>query len=163
MNSQIINIKDVYVISYEHVQFPIGRIKQNTLYLDSPSRHRISNSYGIDMSVLTEDHSMDYHYVVIKERGKDWTTSRKFWLRHGSVKDLNNGRTETFLPDELFGTDKATLYEEWLSPDVQALLKKDIFDVAKDNNWEELDKWESAIIIDEDYKNSLKYQRKITL
>ncbi len=157
-------MKDVFSISYPENDFPIGRIKQDTLILDNPSRHRQSTSYGIDLSVLTEDNRMDYHYIIIRERGKDWTTSRKFWLKHGNVIDLNNGRTEIFLPDELFGAEKAMLFEEWLEPSVQKWLAKSIFDIASSShNWEQFSKWELAIQLDEEYKNSLKYQRKISL
>ncbi len=163
-NSSITNVEDVYVISYGHEDLPIGRIKQDTLYLDSPSRHQASQAYGLDVSVLTEDNSMDYHYIIIRERNKDWTTSRKFWLKHGNVKDLNNGRNETFLPDKLFGAEKVELYEQWSTPEVQKLLSQEIFDVFENaKNWEALSKWELAMELDEEYHNSLKYQRKITL
>jgi hypothetical protein len=107
---------------------------------------------------------MDYHYIIIRERGKDWTTSRKFWLRHGNVKNLNNGRHETFLPDELFGAEKVILFEQWIDPIVQKLLEKDVFDIASSSqNWERFSKWELAVELDEEYKNSLKYQRKISI
>ncbi len=158
---------DVYVITYQRNDFPIGRIKQDTLYLDSPSRHRNPSSYGIDKAVLTSD-IMDYHYVIIRERNLDWTTTRKFWLDHGKVIDLSNGRTEMFLVDELFGADKAMLYDEYCEAEVQKLIKKDIFDFAEDSkDWKELDgklgPWQRAIDIEERYKQSLKFKRKIAL
>ena len=163
---------EVYVISYGVGQdWPIGRIKQDTLFLDSPSRHRKSNSYGIDEDVLIST-EMDYHYLIIRERKIDWTTTKGFWLKHGTKIDLGNKRNEIFLPDELFGAEKAVLYDLYSSEEVQKQLKSDIFDIAKaagevGQGWDSFDKlfnpWVNAIEIEEKYKRSLKYERIIEL
>ena len=117
---------DVYVISYGINEFPVGRIKQDTLFLDNPSRHRHTMSYGIDREVLTSD-EMDFQYIIIRERGKDWTTSRSFWKDYGKIQDLNNGRVELFLADEWYGEEITILYKKILE---NKWLQFDIFDLA---------------------------------
>lgn len=169
---KIYHNREVYAISYGlGLEWPIGRIKQDTLFLDSPSRHRNSYSYGIDKDVLTSG-EMDYHFITIRERKTDWTTSRLFWLIHGQERDLGNKRDEIFLPDELFGAERATLYEKYNSEEIQKQLKLDIFDIAKEagdvkQGWDSFSKlfspWIKAIEIEEEYKRSLKYERNIEL
>lgn len=109
---------------------------------------------------------MDYHYISIRHGKQDMVTSRKFWLAHGYFKDLGNGRTEMFLKDALFGADKASLYEEYIEPEVQELIKKDIFDIAQNvSGWDDptFKAWERAIDIEIRYKESLKYKQRIAL
>ena len=169
---KIYHNRDVYAILYGLGQdFPIGRIKQDTLFLDSPSRHRKSNSYGIDKDVLMSG-EMDYHHIIIRERKTDWTTTRNFWLKHGTLIDLGNKRNEIFLPDGLFGLERATLYESYISPETQKWIKLDIFDIAKaagkvGQGWDNFDKlfpsWLKAIDIEEQYLKSLRYGKKIEL
>ena len=169
---KIYHFEDVYAISYGPGQdFPIGRIKQDTLFLDSPSRHRKSNSYGIDKDVLMSE-EMDYHYIIIRERKIDWTTTKSFWLKHGTKIDLGSKRNELFLPDGLFGSKRAILYESYISPEVQKQIKLDIFDIAKEagkvgQGWDSFTKlftpWIKAVEIEEEYLKSLRYERKIEL
>lgn len=162
---KLINKGDVWIIEYDRASFPIGRIRNNRLYLDSPSRHRQSQSYGIDEFTLNNI-EMDYHYISISERHHEWITSREFWRAHSKVYDLNNGRKELFLADQLFGLDKAKLYSKYMSVRVQEMIKFDVFDIsqkAKDWGDQAFMDWEKAIDIEEQYKQSLKYKRKVEL
>lgn len=158
------NKNDVWIIAYERSSFSIGRIKQDTLYLDSPSRIR-SKAYGIDELVLTSP-EMDFHYIIVKHGKEDWTTSRQFWLKHGKIINIDNGRTERFLDDALFGAEKAILYEQYISPEIQELIKMDVFDAARSaSEWTSptFVAWEKALDIEERYKQSIKFKRKIEL
>lgn len=158
---KIIKKHDCYAIAYSGHEFPIGRIRQKSLILDSPSRHRPTNAYGIDMEVLTSA-EMDYDIMTIRERGNDWITSKKFWLEHGKVQDINNGRVELFLPDRLFGLDLARAYEDFMEPEIQELVKKDVFDIGIETaseGWPSFEKvfteWRNAIDKAETYVNML--------
>lgn len=166
---KIIKNRDCYAIAYSGQEFPIGRIRHKTLILDSPSRYRKTNAYGIDMEVLicTE---MDYDFITIRERHTDWETSKKFWLEHGKVIDINNGRTEMYLPDRLFGLDKAEAYKALMEPEIQKLIKKDIFDIGVETaseGWPKFDKliikWQEANDIAVKYAQAVSVPQKIML
>ena len=161
------NKHDCYSITLGLNEFPIGRIKQDTLYLDNPSRFREGKAYGLDRKILITK-EMDYQYLIIRERGQDWTTSREFWLEHGTDEDLNNGRNEVFLPDELFGADKAIIFKEYMDEQVQKWLQFDIFDLAHyTGSWKGFDNvlpyWEKALSLRDRYTESLNYSRKVEL
>ena len=158
---KIIKKHDCFAITYSGHEFPVGRIRLKSLILDSPSRYRQTNAYGIDMEVLTST-EMDYDLITIRERGQDWVTSKRFWLEHGKVEDLNNGRVELFLPDRLFGLSLAKAYEDFMEPEIQELAKKDIFDIGIETaseGWphfeEAFSKWKKANNIAETYVNML--------
>jgi len=160
----IIKNHNVYAISYGVNEFPVGRIKQDTLYLDSPSRHRHTMSYGIDKEVLTSD-KMDYQYIIIRERGQDWTTSRSFWNKYGKEINLNNTRDELFLIDEWFGEELAILHKQIIE---DKWAQFDIFDLAKHSGtWAGFDKvlpfWETGYNLRDTLREKLKYTRKVEL
>lgn len=162
--ARLISNQDVWAIDYDRDVFPIGRLRNDTLILDSPSRIR-SQSYGLDDLVLTSN-EMDYHFISLKHGSQEWITTRTFWYDHGKIWDLNNGRVERFLIDELFGKDRAVLYDRYLDPAVQKLIKCDVFAIAKQiSDWDNelFRQWEEAIAIEEAYKQSLHYRRKITI
>lgn len=166
---KIIKKEDCFAIAYSGLEFPIGRIRHKTLILDSPSRYRPKDAYGIDMEVLTST-EMDYDIITIRERGNDWVTSKKFWLEHGKVRDINNGRIEMFLPDRLFGLDKAKIYEDLMEPEIQKLLKKDVFDIGIETaseGWPSFtkvfDKWYAAQQLAADYIQAVSVQTKLKL
>lgn len=151
---------DVYVIKYgEHRSFPIGRIKQDTLYLDSPSRHKPSKSFGIDVLTL-QSKQMDYHYIDVQVKREHWITSRLFWYHHGKSMKTLNGRDELFLRDCLFGADKAIKYEKYMKHMETAQLS--IFDVMMDPNPQALPSYEQALQEQMEYQESI-IERKIEL
>lgn len=151
---------DIYIISYgEYRKFPIGRIKQDTLYLDSPSRHKQSKSFGIDILTL-QSKQMDYHYIDVLVKKEHWVTSRLFWYHHGKRYNLLNSRDELFLRDNLFGVDKAIKYEKYMKHMETAQLS--IFDVMMDPNPQALPSYEQALQEEMDYKESI-MERKIEL
>lgn len=165
----IIKQHDCYAIAYSGREFPIGRIRRKTLILDSPSRYRQTNAYGIDMEVLTGA-EMDFNIITIRERHIDWVTSKRFWLEHGKVIDINNGRVEMFLPDRLFGLDKANAYDALMEPEIQELLKLDVFDIGIETaseGWpsftKKFDKWYAAMTISADYMQAVSTPQKIQL
>lgn len=162
----IISKCDVYSIRYgEFREFPVGRIKQDTLYLDRPSRHKDSKSYGIDVEVL-QTKRMVYHYIAVLVKRDWWITSRLFWYHHGKkyhngkAIELRNGRNEMFLKDSLFGADKAMKYERYMKHMETAQLS--IFDVLQDKNPKALSLFESALKDQQEYEDSIK-ERKIDL
>jgi len=164
---QIISKNDCFAIAYDGHEFPIGRIRHKTLLIDSPSRHRQTNAYGIDVLVLTSA-EMDYDLITISERHNDWITSKRFWLEHGKVVDLNNGRIEMFLPDHLFSLNLAKAYEDFMEPEIQRLNRLDIFDIgiatASFEGWPSFEKrfseWKIAIDKAETYVNMLAVQSR---
>jgi hypothetical protein len=166
---KIIENNNCFAISYDGHEFPVGRIRHNTLLLDSPSRYRQTNAYGIDLEVL-KGIEVDYDLITIRERGIDWVTSKRFWREHGKVYDLNNGRTEMFLPDRLFGLDKAKAYEDLMEPEIQELLQKDVFDIGIETaheGWPVFDKllkrWLEAIEIAAKYAQAVSVPQKLEL
>lgn len=151
---------DVYCIEYGPFRsFPIGRIKQDTLYLDSPSKHKASRSYGIDVLTL-QSKQMDYHYIGVPVKKEYLITSRLFWYHHGRKVDLKNSRDELFLSESLFGADKAIKYEEYHKRIETAQLS--IFDVLVDPNPQALPSYEAALQAQEEYETSIK-ESKIEL
>lgn len=160
--NKLINKHNVWVIQYgDFSSYPIGRIKQDTLYLDSPSRHKMSKSYGIDLVVL-QPNEMDYHYIDVLVGKEHWVTSRLFWLNHGKRFDMNTRRDELFLEDRLFGADKAIKYEKYLKHSEVAQLS--IFDVLMDPNPQALPTYEQALEEQADYQESIQIkERKIEL
>ena len=157
---RLIKKGDVWVISYgEFRNFPVGRIKQDTLYLDSPSRHKQSKSYGIDTVVL-QTHAMDYHYIDVLVKREHWVTSRLFWYHHGKHYNLLNSRDELFLRDALFGADKAIKYEKYYKHMETAQL--DIFDVMAKDDSKQTKLFLEALESETEYQESIK-ERKIEL
>jgi hypothetical protein len=151
---------DVYVINYgEFRSFPIGRIKQDTLYLDSPSRHKPSHSHGIDVLTL-QSKQMDYKYIDVFFKKQHWITSRLFWYHHGKHYDMLNNRDELFLRDALFGADKAIKFEKYWKHMETAQLS--IFDVLMDPNPQALPSFEQALQEEMEYQESI-MERKIEL
>jgi hypothetical protein len=166
---RIIKKHDCYAIAYSRQEFPVGRIRQRTLILDSPSRYRQTNAYGIDFEVLIST-EMDYDFITIRERGTDWKTSKKFWLEHGKVISITLGRNEMFLPDRLFGLDKAEIYDAFSKPEIQKLLKKDVFDIGIETaseGWSSFTKqfeaWYAAMQLAADYVQAVSSQMKLKL
>lgn len=158
--ARLIKKNDVWVIAYgDFRSYPIGRIKQDTLYLDSPSRHKQSKSYGIDVVVL-QNHDMDYRYIAVLVKREYWITSRLFWYHHSKLYNLQNGRHEVFLRDALFGKDKADKYEAYYKHLETAQLS--IFDVLVDPNPQALPSYENALNLEMEYQESIK-ERKIEL
>lgn len=158
---KLIKKENVLVVDYGLLKFPVGRIKQDTLYLDSPSRHKMSKSYGIDTIVL-QSHAMDYHYIDVLVGKEHWITSRLFWYNHGRRYNLRNGRDELFLEDRLFGADKAIKYEKYLKN--AEIAQMSIFDVLTDPNPQALPNFEAALQAQEEYRESVQQKdRKITL
>lgn len=151
---------DVYAIRYgDYKSFPIGRIKQDTLYLDSPSRHKASHSFGIDVLTL-QSKQMDYHYIDVLVKKEHWVTSRLFWYHHGKSMKTLNGRHELFLRDALFGADKAIKYEKYMKHMETAQL--DIFEVFQDANPKAFSNFQQALQEEMEYQESI-IERKIEL
>lgn len=158
---RLINKNDVWVVVYgDFRSFPVGRIKQDTLYLDSPSRHKMSKSYGIDLIVL-QSHAMDYHYIDVLVGKEHWITSRKFWYDHGRRYHIGTGRDELFLEDRLFGADKAIKYEKYLKH--MEIAQLSIFDVIADPNPQALPTYEQALQEQADYQESIQQGKKVEL
>jgi len=157
---RLVKNNDVWAIHYgEFRSFPVGRIKQDTLLLDSPSRHKLSKSYGIDTVVL-QTHDMDYHYIDVLVKKEHWITSRLFWYHHGKHYNLYNGRDEVFLRDALFGVDKAIKYENYHKHMETAQLS--IFDVSMDKDPKALSLFKTALQTEMEYQESIK-ERKVEL
>lgn len=152
--------KNIYVIEYgEFRSFPIGMIKQDTLYLDSPSRHVPSHSFGIDVLTL-QSKQMDYKYIDVILKKQHMVTSRAFWYHHGKRYDLKNNREELFLRDALFGADKAIKFEKYMKHMETAQLS--VFDVLMDENPQAMPSYEQALQEEMEYQESIK-ERKIEL
>lgn len=136
--------------------FPVGRIKQDTLVLDNPSKDKSGNAYGVDIICLTKEAKWKYIELVIGR--EHYVTSVPYWKNHGKLIEGREPRTEVFLPLGLFGFDKVQKYEKFL--EVRDLTEKDLFDVAAEPNanWDRIDEWGAAQDAKEAYLASLKYK-----
>lgn len=150
---------DVVSVEYSNaggiMTYAVGRLKQDTLHLDSPPKDKSSNAYGIDVICLTKE--AKWKYIVLTLGREHYTTSLSFWKNHGKYIELRPGRDEVFLPLELFGIDKVQKYEDYIK--VRDLAEKDLFDVAaKGASWADIERWQVAYAIKEEYLASLKYK-----
>jgi len=146
-------------IQYGIPILPVGRIRQDTLYLDSPSKHKSTNSYGIDLLLVKmPEMGYFYKYITLTIGREQYTTTLLFWRDHGKVIDLNNGREESFLPLPLININTASKYTEYIR--IKEFADKDIFDVALESNgdWTFFEEWEVAQLIKDEYKASLKFK-----
>lgn len=157
--ARLIYNHDVVSVEYPDaggiMTYPIGRLKQDTLHLDSPPKDKHSNAYGIDVICLTKE--AKWKYIVLTLGRESYTTSLSFWKNHGKYIELRPGRDEVFLPLGLFGIDKVQKYDDYVK--VRDLADKDLFDVAATSaSWADIEEWQVAYAIKEEYLASLKYK-----
>lgn len=136
--------------------YPIGRLKQDTLVVHNPSKDKASNAYGIDLVCLSGQ--ARWKYITILIGNQEHLTSINYWKNHGKlIEDDRSTRKQVFLPLGLFGFDKVQKYDEYIK--VRDLAELDLFEVAaRGASWTDIDEWQLAQTIKEEYLASLKFK-----
>lgn len=107
----------------------VGKIRMKTLtLLKKDNYHYTSASLGVDMNILLSK-LLNYSLVQFDFHGRNYTTTRSYFINNGTSRSLFNGRDMMFLPLDKFGIVKALKWEKKFKKSYKDLDQMDVFDV----------------------------------